>query len=187
MHIKIQDLLNVLEGSLTNVCTILDGDDIPLMISTINRILRDTYHLRYQMDVVARSIDRLYRPVIEFLHSHPSPRRLQVQTVRNLLDQLRHKLHQPYEEIALAIAVMANVDLEEYARAVVDAVKPIHMTLAFITTFDADEDVYYSGVPPTEVPVPPQYYRDQDGAPIIPPLQRTPRGRPSHQSRTYLQ
>ena len=136
------------------------------------------------MDVVARSIDRLYRPVVEILHSHPSPHRLQVQTVKNLLDQLRQKLHQPYEEIALAIAVMANVDLDEYARAVVDAVKPIHMTLAFITTFDADEDVYYDGV---EVPVPPQYYRDQDGAPIIPPLQRTPRGRPSHQSRTYSQ
>ena len=117
------------------------------------------------MDVVARSIDRLYRPVVEFLHSHPSPHRLQVQTVRNLLDRLRQKLHQPYEEIALAIAVTANADLEEYARAVVDAVKPIHMTLAFITTFDADEDVYYDGVPPTEVPVPPHYYRDQDGAP----------------------
>ena len=134
------------------------------------------------MDVVARSINRLYRPVVEFLHSHPEPRRSQILTVKNLFDQVRQKLHQPYEEIALAIAIMANVDLEEYARAVVDAVKPIHMTLAFIATFDADEDVYYDGAPPIEAPVPPQYYRDQDGAPIIPPLQRTPRGRLFHQN-----
>ena len=179
MHIKIKDLLDAMEISLTNVCNILNGDNIQLMISTINQILRDTYHLRFQMDVVARSIDRLYRPVVEFLHSHPSPRRLQVQTVRNLLKQLRQKLRQPYQEIALAIAVMTNADLEEYEKAVVDAVKPVHMTLAFITTFDFDEDVYYDGV---EVPVPPQYYRDQDGAPIIPPLQRLRRGRPSHRN-----
>ena len=152
------------------------------MMSTINRILRDTYHDRYQMDVVARSIDRLYRPVVEFLHSHPEPRRSQIQTVRNLFEQLRQKLHQPHEEIAIAIATMTNVDLDDHARAVVDAVKPIHMTLAFIATFDADEDVHNDGVRPTEVPVPPQYYRDQDGAPIIPPLQRTPRGRQSHQN-----
>ena len=85
MHIKIKDLLDAMEISLTNVCNILNGDNIQLMISTINQILRDTYHLRFQMDVVARSIDRLYQPVVEFLHSHPSPRRLQVQTVRNLL------------------------------------------------------------------------------------------------------
>ena len=168
-----------MEISLTNVCNILDGDSINVMISTINQILHDTYHLRFQMDVVARSIDRIYQPIIEFLHSHPSPRRLQVQTVRNLLNQLRQKLRLPYQEIALAIAVMTNADLDEYETAVINAVKPAHMTLAFITTFDLDEDVFYDGV---EVPVPPQYYRDQDGAPIIPPLQRLPRGRPSHRN-----
>ena len=148
MHIKIQDLLNVLEGSLSNMCTILDGDNVQLMMATINWILRDTYHDHYQTDVVARSIDRLYRPVVKFLHSHPEPRRSQILTVRNLFDQVRQKLHQPYEDIALAIAIMANVDIEEYARAVVDAVKPIHMTLAFIATFDADEDVYSAVYPP---------------------------------------
>ena len=179
MHIKILDLLDAMEISLTNVCNILNGDNIQLMISTINQILRDTYHLRFQMDVLARSIDRLYRPVVEFLHSHPSPRRPQVQTVRNLLKQLQRKLQLPYKEVALAIAVMTNADLVEHEAAVINAVQPAHMTLAFITTFDFDEDVFYDGV---EVPVPPHYYRDQDGAPIIPPLQRLPRGRPSRRN-----
>ena len=84
---------------------------------------------------------------------------------------------------------MANVNLHYYdlKRDILDAVKPIHMALAFIATFEADEDVYYDSIHPTEVPVPPQYYRDQDGAPIIPPLQRTPRGRPSHQDQRYLE
>ena len=176
MHIKIQDLLNLLEGSLTNVCTILDGDDIQLMRVTISQILRDTYHDHYQTDVVARSIDRLYRPVIEFLHSRPEPRRSQIRIVRGLLEQVRQTLHQPHEEIAIAIATMANVNLRYYdlKRDILDAVKPIHMTLAFIATSEADEDVHYDGIRQTEVPVPPQYYRDQDGAPIIPPLQRKP-------------
>ena len=174
MHIKIKDLLDAMEISLTNVCIILNGDNIQLMISTINQILRDTYHLRFQMDVVARSIDRLYRPAIEFLLL-PRTNRLQVQTVKNLLKGLRQKLRQPYHEVALAIAISANTVLQDYGLAIIAAVKPIYMTLAFITTFELDEQVRYNGV---EVTIPPHYYRDQDGAPIIPPLQRRPRGRP---------
>ena len=178
MHIKIKDLLDAMDVALTNVCNILDGDDIPTMISTMTQILRNTHILRSQMDVVARSIDRLYRPAIEFLR-HPRTNRLQVQTVKNLLKGLRQKLRQPYHEVALAIAVTANTVLHDYEPVIIAAVRPIYMTLAFITTFELDEQVRYNGV---EVTIPPHYYRDQDGAPVIPPLHRRPRGRPPHRN-----
>ena len=177
MHIKNKDLLDALDVALTNVYHILDGDDIPTMISAMTRILLNTHVLRSQMDVVARSIDRLYRPVIEFLRD-PRRSHLRIQTVKNLLKVLRQKLRQPYHEVALAIAVSANTVLHDYEPVILAAVRPIYMTLAFITTFDLDEQVYYNGV---ETSVPPNYYRDQDGAPAIPPLQRRPRGRPPHQ------
>ena len=127
--------------------------------------------------------------MIEFLHSYPEPRRAQIRIVKDLFEQVRQALHQPYEEIAIAIATMANVNLHYYDKKmdILDAVQPIHMTLAFIATFDDDEEVHYDGVRQPEVPVPPQYYRDQDGAPIIPPLERTPRGRPSHQAQRHLE
>ena len=173
MHIKIKDLLDALDVALANVYHILDGEDIPTMISTMTQTLQNTQALRSQMDVIARSIDRLYRPVIEFLLL-PRTNRLQVLTVKNLLKGLRQKLRQPYHEVALAIAISANTVLQDYGLAIISAVRPIFLTLAFITTFGLDEQVRYNGV---EVALPPHFYRDQDGAPIIPPLQRRPRGR----------
>ena len=125
----------------------------------------------------------------KFLHSYPDPHPLQIHRVRCLFKQVRQTLQQPYEEIDIAIATMANVNLHYYnnKKDILDAVQPIHMTLAFIATFDADEEVHYDGIRRQEVPVPPAYYRDQDGAPIIPPLVRTPRGRPSHQDQRHLE
>ena len=174
MYLKTKDLLDAMDVALTNVCHILDGDDIPAMISAMTRVLLNTHVLRSQMDVIARSIDRLYRPVIEFL-TDPRRSHLRIQTVKILLRILRQKLRQPYHEVALAIAVSANTVLHDYEPIIQAAVRPVYRTLAFITTFDLEEKVYYNGV---EVPIPPTYYRDQDEAPTIPPLQRRPRGRP---------
>ena len=76
------------------------------MRTIIRHILRDNYNPQHHhTDVVAKSVDRLYGPVLHYLNNPQEPHPLDIYRVKVLFEQIRQTLAEPHAQIAIEMGM----------------------------------------------------------------------------------